>query len=246
MNHGTRAYERLREEIVEWRLPPGTHLSEIRLADRLGVSRTPLREALHRLAADNLVKVVPGRGAFVTEISLADVRHLFQLREALETYAVRLCARSPRRAGFDELAREFATHHEALARDSHSGRRDDDRGHGHGRGRDCDREYAYDHDAYYALTERLDAHTDRTAANPHLSAAALPLRAQLRRLRRIARGTPERLARSAEEHLLICTAIAEGDESRAAELTASHIDGSLRNILAALAEGVGRTVPEDR
>ncbi|MFF0502125.1 GntR family transcriptional regulator [Streptomyces fimicarius] len=223
MNQSTRAYERLREEIVDWELAPGTHLSEVRLAERLGVSRTPLRQALHQLAGDRLVRMVPGRGAFVMEIALEDVRHLFQLREALETHAARLCARAraPHRTGFRELEREFRERHTALAEAATAARIDD----------------------YYALAQRLDEQTDRVAGNPHLASAVHSLRTQLRRLRRIARRTPERLLRSAEEHALICGAIADGDERRAAELTAAHIDNSLRNILEALADDVGRTDP---
>ncbi|WP_137230966.1 GntR family transcriptional regulator [Streptomyces sp. BPSDS2] len=221
MNQSTRAYERLREEIVDWELAPGTHLSEIRLAERLGVSRTPLRQALHQLAGDRLVRMVPGRGAFVMEIALEDVRHLFQLREALETYAARLCARAPHRTGFRELEQEFGERYTALAEAATTARIDD----------------------YYALAQRLDEQTDHVAGNPHLTGAVRSLRTQLRRLRRIARRTPERLLRSAEEHALICGAIADGDERRAAELTAAHINNSLRNILEAMADDVGRTDP---
>ncbi|QVJ02695.1 GntR family transcriptional regulator [Nocardiopsis eucommiae] len=168
---------------------PGTHLNETRLAERLGVSRTPLREALHRLTRDGLVRISPGRGAFVTEIALRDVVHHFQMREALETHAVRLCARAEERSVFAELERRFL---------EWCSRFED--------GSDAD-----DAD-YYALTERLDAEVSEGAANPYLADALTSVRQHLRRLRRIARRTPARMALSAREHALICAAVSEGDE----------------------------------
>ena len=98
VNQSQCAYEQLRDEIVQWELPPGTHLNEVPLAERLSVSRTPLREAVQRLARDGLVTIIPGRGALVAQLALQDVVHLFQMREALEPYAARLCARNPDRA----------------------------------------------------------------------------------------------------------------------------------------------------
>src|SRR5690606_27242041 len=86
------AYARLRSEIIDWQLEPGTPLSEIETAERLGVSRTPVREALARLTAEGLVSSV-GRTARVAPLSLELVIELYELREALETHAARLAAR---------------------------------------------------------------------------------------------------------------------------------------------------------
>ncbi|MFI9627983.1 GntR family transcriptional regulator [Streptomyces sp. NPDC052042] len=217
MNQSARAYERLRTEIIDWDLAPGTHLNEIRISERLGVSRTPLREALHRLHRENLVKVVPGRGAFVSELSLYDIRHLFQLREALETHAARLCARSARRADFVDLEREFTGQYAVLA---------------HGVG-------PLQLDDYYALTERMDQRIDQVVGNPYLTGAMAPTRDQLRRLRRIARRSPDRVLCSAAEHATVCRAVTEGDENGAAAAMALHINNSLRHILDTTAEGIG-------
>ncbi|MFE1168113.1 GntR family transcriptional regulator [Nocardiopsis sp. NPDC058789] len=214
MGQGDLVYGRLREEIVEWELPPGTHLNETRLAERLGVSRTPLREALHRLTRDGLVRISPGRGAFVTEIALRDVVHHFQMREALETHAVRLCARAEERSVFAELERRFL---------EWCSRFED--------GSDAD-----DAD-YYALTERLDAEVSEGAANPYLADALTSVRQHLRRLRRIARRTPARMALSAREHALICAAVSEGDEEGAARAASDHVNNSLRHILGVMGGG---------
>ena len=80
MSQSQRAYEQLRDEIVRWELQPGADLNEVRLAERLSVSRTPLREAVQRLARDGLVTITPGRGALVAQLALQDVVHLFQMR----------------------------------------------------------------------------------------------------------------------------------------------------------------------
>src|SRR3954468_21043604 len=88
----TRAYAALREAIVAMELPPGARLSENELAARLGVSRTPVREALIRLRDEQLVEIAPQRGTFVTPISVRGVLDAQFVREALECAAVRLAA----------------------------------------------------------------------------------------------------------------------------------------------------------
>ena len=87
------AYQRLRDEIIQWHLQPGMPLGEIETAQRMGVSRTPIREALSRLAAEGLVSSGAGRTMIVAPLSPATIRHLYEYREALETQAARLAAR---------------------------------------------------------------------------------------------------------------------------------------------------------
>jgi DNA-binding GntR family transcriptional regulator len=82
--------DRLREDILAGRLEPGTELSEVALAGDFGISRGPLREALGRLASEGLVTVTPRRGAVVTQLSRQEFIDAYQVREALETLAVRL------------------------------------------------------------------------------------------------------------------------------------------------------------
>ena len=98
---GAQVYDLLREEIVKGRLPPGSALSENRLADELGVSRTPVRESLIKLAEDGLVRVVPQSGTFVSPVDLAAVLDSQLIRESLECATVFLAARN---AGPDEAA----------------------------------------------------------------------------------------------------------------------------------------------
>ena len=82
--------ERLREEILSGELAPGAVLSEVSLARSLGVSRGPIREALGRLASEGLVTITPRRGAIVTELTRDEFVGAYQVREALETLAIRL------------------------------------------------------------------------------------------------------------------------------------------------------------
>jgi DNA-binding GntR family transcriptional regulator len=87
-----RAYSTLEELIVTLQLPPGTVLSEHTLVDRLKIGRTPIREALQRLARDGLVLILPRRGILVSEINLHRQLRLLEVRRELERLAARLAA----------------------------------------------------------------------------------------------------------------------------------------------------------
>ena len=87
--------DHLREEILASRLAPGTELGEAALARSLGISRGPLREALGALTAEGLVTIVPRRGAVVTRLTRKEFIDAYQVREALESLAVRLAVSAP-------------------------------------------------------------------------------------------------------------------------------------------------------
>jgi len=86
------AYGQLRDLIVSLQLEPGALIAERETMAALGVGRTPLREAIHRLAHEGLVDVVPRRGSFVSHVSLTDLTHVFELRQAIEGLSARLAA----------------------------------------------------------------------------------------------------------------------------------------------------------
>lgn len=213
MRASDRAYDALLDEIQSGTLAPGAVLGEVEQASRLGVSRTPLREALGRLAADGLVVQQSPRVTVVSDIDADDIRELFQVRRALEETAARLAADRSRRDSsrspvFSALAAEFAGAHPAE-----------------------------DADAYYALIARFDAELDASVSNDHLTAALRTVRTHLVRVRRLARDHPERLAASVAEHRLIASAIADGDAELAAHATHVHLHNALASILAAIPEG---------
>src|SRR2546423_4239784 len=85
-------YEELKSAIVDLRLAPGDPLREATLADQLGVSKTPIREALTRLEREGLVETTSFKGAVVTGYSAQDLRELYELRELLEIAAIRAAA----------------------------------------------------------------------------------------------------------------------------------------------------------
>jgi DNA-binding GntR family transcriptional regulator len=86
------AYFELRDRIVTLQLPPGAALIEDELMRELGIGRTPLREAVKRLALENLVEIRPRRGTYVTEVNVADIVHITEVRAELEGHAAQLAA----------------------------------------------------------------------------------------------------------------------------------------------------------
>ncbi|QTX03455.1 GntR family transcriptional regulator [Agromyces archimandritae] len=209
MRASDRAYEALREELLAGILAPGTLLAEIEQAERLGVSRTPLREALARLAADGLVQS-SGRGTIAAPLSAESVVALYEFREPLEAAAAALAAGRADPDPFERLARRFRDEAPALAAD---GRLDD----------------------YYALTAELDTAVDDACANPYFSQALRNVRLHSARARRLAAADPARLRDAAAEHLAIARAIADGDAALAEAATHVHLRQSLRHALAASA-----------
>ncbi|QEW04431.1 GntR family transcriptional regulator [Microbacterium lushaniae] len=207
MRASDRAYATLLDEIQSGALPPGAVLAEVEQATRLGVSRTPLREALGRLAADGLVEQASPRVTVVAGIDADDIRALFTVRRALEEMAARLAASTPDRSVFTNLAAEFAA------------------------AEPSDRA-----DAYYALIGRFDAAIDAAVVNDYLTSALRTVRTHLVRVRRMARDNPVRLGESAREHELIASAIAAGDGELAAHATHVHLHNALTTILESLPE----------
>jgi DNA-binding GntR family transcriptional regulator len=190
--------DRLREDILAGRLEPGTELSEVALAKDFGTSRGPLREALGRLASEGLVTITPRRGAVVAQLSREEFIDAYQVREALETLAVRLavplmsdaeiahlrelCELMDRAARDDEVRVFFDTNnsfHEALVRGSRNRKL---------------------HDVHRMLVGQMVPYLPRS----------LELRGNLQQ--------------SVAEHHAILAAIEERDAGRAAALLAEHIE----------------------
>jgi DNA-binding GntR family transcriptional regulator len=192
-----RAHEYLRNEILAGRLPPGSELQEVALSQSLGVSRGPIREALGRLAAEGLVTIRPRRGAVVRQLSGEEFVEAYQVREALETMAVRLAV--PRLEPADLARLQQATGEMAAHAD-----RGDVQGF-------FDANSAF-HEAFF------DASGNRMLKETYRQLLSQIDRYRLRSLE--LRGD---LRRSIVEHKAILRAAEAGDVERAVHLVSEHI-----------------------
>ena len=206
MRASERAYVALRRDILNWDLPPGSVLAEVELSERLGVSRTPVREAVAKLVADGLADAQRGRGTVVSDVSIDDLADMFVLRRVLETETAQLAATSDHTHQFGPLAEKFRT----FAQDS---------------------QILEDPGPYYQLIATMDELIDAAAGNSYLSGALSNLRVHLARVRRMAKDDPGRLAASAVEHSKIADAIAKQDPLLASAATVLHLQASLDHIL---------------
>lgn len=208
MRASDRAYATLRDDIIEWRLRPGTVLAEVEQSERLGISRTPLREALGRLTAEGLTTASGGRGVVVTDISLDNIDQLFELRETLEGRAAALAAERGDALTFQKLHHEFLQAPALIQADD-----------------------PVRHE-YYDLVGRLDSAIDSAISNTYLAQAMRSLRVHLVRVRRLAADDAGRLASAAAEHAAIAEAIAAGNPRLAEAATMLHLHRSLSHVKA--------------
>ena len=197
----------LRDRIVDLRLPPGATLREDALMREMGIGRTPLREAVKRLALEHLVEVRPRRGTQVTDVHAGDIARFAEVRAELEAHAARLAAERLR----DDLRAEA----EALA---------------------AELEEASDYDAaaLMRLDERIHRFAWRASDNPYLEATlegyyALSLRVWHLVLDRV----PE-LPRAVHEHAVLLDVLLSGDGARAESLMREHVNAFERQVLDAI------------
>jgi DNA-binding GntR family transcriptional regulator len=113
---GDQVYAIIWERIISRRLLPGDKLSDLRLSEELGVSRTPVREALHRLAQDGIVRTESRRGFFLTSFSSQDVAEVYDIRTALEVLSARLALPHLADAELDEAQRALEASRKQIMR----------------------------------------------------------------------------------------------------------------------------------
>lgn len=205
-NAGERAYAILRDAIVSAELEPGRRLSENELAEQLGISRTPVREALARLREDRLVAIVPQLGTFVTLISPKAVADAAFVREALECNAVRLTSQRIESDGLEELHASLAAQERAILE--------------------------ADADSFDVLDEAF--HRTLCEHSGHEIAWSLSRRANghLDRIRRLSLPESGYMAKMLDQHRSVVAAVAASDQDRAENDLRHH----LREVLSSLPE----------
>lgn len=203
------AAERLRTLIVEGGLAPGAKLNERELAERLQVSRTPLREALKLLTAEGLVEHLPNRGATVVQLSADDLAHAFEVMAELEGLSGELaCAR----IGAEELTELEALNYEMRA---HHARRD--------------------LSAYYRVNALIHRAINRAAGNPVLSQTYDRLNARLQSFRFRSNFDRDKWDAAVREHDQMIDALRERDGARLRRILTVHLRHKRDVVLAQLA-----------
>lgn len=202
------AIDRLRDMIVQGDLAPGHRLNERVLAERLGISRTPLREAFKVLASEGLIALLPHRGAIVAPLDAARIRETLQVMGALEALIGELaCAQ----AGDAAIAEVRALHYEMRA--AHARR---------------------DLAAYFRHNQAIHLKLAGAAGNAILEQVYRQLNANVRRVRYMANLSTERWDAAVAEHDAMLEALAARDGARLKTLLSEHLVHKTASVLAAL------------
>lgn len=196
----------LEEEILSGQLSRGETLTETSISSRLGVSRTPLRGALHRLAEEGLIEIIPNRGAVVIGIGEEDLIDIYKIRMRLEGLA---SAEAARRISADDVKRlrenvELAEFYMSKKNSEHL--------------EELDSEF---HNIIY-----------KASGNRLLYKTLSELHRNIQFYRKRSLAVEKRLEKSTAEHREILSAIECGDSDAADRLTYAHIEAALNNLLA--------------
>ena len=201
------AYYALRQLIVSLELAPGSAIKEPELTARLAIGRTPVREALRRLALERLVEVYPRRGMFVTTVDVRDLARLCEVRAVLEPEAARLAAERATRADLEEI-------NALLGELVDKGRRDDR--------------------VLIDLDERIHRAIYRASHNQLLEETLEWYYTHALRIWMLALDRTPDLHGAVLEHHALLEAIARGKGERAAELMRTHVEefeDAMRDVL---------------
>jgi DNA-binding GntR family transcriptional regulator len=208
-----RAYAELKRRIITGELAPGAAILEGALAVSLGVSKTPVREALQRLELEGLSRVLPRVGYVVSPVSLGDVQELFELRLLLEPAAAELGAERIQPDLLDELDR--------LARVSFAG---------------ADRSTYAD---LLAINSAFHLGVVRAAGNSRLTGVATRALAEAERLLHLALGLRDASDLIIRDHVEIVAALRQHDGARARQVAERHLLASRQRVLQAILAGNG-------
>ncbi|MDN5292923.1 MAG: hypothetical protein PWQ91_490 [Eubacteriales bacterium] len=203
-------FETLREAIISGRLKPGERLMEVQLAEEMGVSRTPVREAIRKLELEGFVVMVPRKGAYVADISLKDIADVFEVRAALEGLAAALAAERITEEELEQLERLLVQLAEKIEKNDLTGLIE------------IDTQF---HEVLY-----------RACRNAKLVQILGNLREQIQRFRATSLASPGRMKFALDEHKKIVEAVAERNVELARALAQEHIENAENSLLEALRE----------
>jgi len=188
-----RAYKVIREKIINCELAPGELLNEKALISEIGTSRTPIREALNRLEQENLIRIIPRRGVFVSDISLKDIMDIYQVRENIDPFVVQLATPlAP-----EERLLYYKKQFENLDLN------------------DFWHSIAIDREFHYFIAKSCN--------NKYLLQMLENIYAQSQRIRILSSRLPKRIQDSTNEHLNIISYMVQRNELKAAEAMKIHI-----------------------
>ena len=194
----------LRDMIIEGRLPPGSRINEGQVGASLGVSRTPLREAIKTLASEGLIEIIPAKGAIVRRFTENDIREVLEVLKTLEQAAARLACL---RATEAEIAGIRKLHDEMMAR------------------------YAVrDRLSYFKLNQSIHSAIVRAADNAMLLETHEMLQARIKRIRFVGNETPDRWAAAVAEHEEMIAALVKRDANALAEVLGRHLDKTVERV----------------
>jgi GntR family transcriptional regulator, rspAB operon transcriptional repressor len=194
----------LRAELISLERLPGEPISEVELAKSYGFSRTPVREALRKLADEGLVEIFPQSGTFAARIPLAALPETIVIRKALEETSARLAAERARRSQAIALLAELERQREASR--------------------------AGDRNAFHQADEAFHAAIAEAAGYRGIWMLVEQVKVHVDRYRRLTLPQEGRMTRAIREHAAIASAIESGDGARAAEAMSVHLDGLLADI----------------
>ena len=195
---------RLRDMIIDGSLEAGTRINESDLGPRLGVSRTPLREALRTLAGEGLIELVPSKGAVVRRFGPEDVLQMLEALKALESFAARL---GVVRASDEEVAAILALHAEMVVRFE-----------------------ARERLAYYKLNQTIHTAIVALAHNHSINELHNLIQSQLKRIRYIGNEGPDKWAAALAEHERMAAALQARDGEALAAVLEEHMDKTFERV----------------
>ena len=199
------AFSKIEEEILTGELPRGTSLGEVALAKRLGVSRTPLRSALHRLSEEGLVEIQANKGAKVIGINTSDLVDIYTIRQRLEGLASSLAAKRISKEELRELEESVDLAEFYVNRN--------------------DTEHIKELDTVFHSI------IYKASGSRFLAMTLSELHKKIKAYRKRSLDVPGRLLNTISEHREILEAIKNGEAERADELTSLHIERALENML---------------